>query len=59
VFVGLEARYRFGALLMKLGRREAAMEMFDEVLKLGKRFASPIEEEERWVSATRQALRTA
>ena len=59
VFVGLEARFRYGSLLMRLGRRDAATQIFDELLKLARRFASPIEEEERWVSATRQALRAA
>ncbi len=58
-FVGLEARYRYADLLMRLGKSEAAMEMFDEVLKHAKRFASSIEEEERWVSAAKQAIRGA
>lgn len=58
-FVGLEARYRFGKLLMKQGKREAAMEMFNEILQLARRFASPIEEEERWVAAAKQAVRGA
>ena len=58
-FVGLEARYRFGTLLMSQGRREAAMEMFDDILRLARRFASPIEEEERWVAAAKQAVRGA
>jgi hypothetical protein len=56
VFVGLEARYRYGALLARLGRGEAATEMFNEVLKHAKRFESSIEEEERWASAARQAI---
>jgi Uncharacterized protein conserved in bacteria containing a divergent form of TPR repeats len=59
VFVGLEARYRYGELLLKLGKREAAMENFNEVLKASKRCASPIEEEERWAIAARQAVRAA
>jgi hypothetical protein len=58
-FVGLEARYRYADLLMRLGKNEVAMEMFNEVLKHAKRFASSIEEEERWVSAARQAIRGA
>jgi hypothetical protein len=58
-FVGLEARYRYGSLLLELGRREAAMEMFDDVLRAAKRFASPIEEEERWAVAAKQAVRAA
>ena len=55
-FVGLEARYRYGRLLLRLGRHEAAMEMFNEVVKHAKRFASSIEEEEQWAQAARQAI---
>lgn len=56
VFVGLEARYRYGSLLLRLGKQEAAMEMFNEVVKHAKRFTSSIEEEERWAAAARQAI---
>jgi hypothetical protein len=56
VFVGLEARYRYGSLLLRLGKNEAALEMFNEVVKHAKRFASSIEEEERWASAAKQAI---
>jgi hypothetical protein len=56
VFVGLEARYRYGSLLLRLGKQEAAMEMFNEVIKHAKRFTSSIEEEERWASAAKQAI---
>jgi hypothetical protein len=55
-FVGLEARYRYGRLLLRLGKQDAAMEMFSEVVKHAKRFASSIEEEERWASAAKQAI---
>lgn len=56
VFVGLEARYRYGRLLLRLGRQEAAMEMFNEVLKRAKRFASSLEDEEQWAAAAREAI---
>jgi hypothetical protein len=56
VFVGLEARYRYGRFLLKLGNHEAAMQVFNEVVKHAKRFTSSIEEEERWASAARQAI---
>lgn len=56
VFVGLEARYRYGELLLRLGKQEAAMEMFNEVLRHAKRFTSAVEDEERWASAAKQAL---
>ena len=55
-FVGLEARYRYGRFLLRLGRDEAAMQMFDEVMKHAKRFASSIDEEQQWVSAAREAI---
>jgi len=56
-FVGLEARYRYGRLLLRLGRHEAAMEVMNDVLKHARRFASSIEEEEQWVEAAREAIR--
>lgn len=56
IFVGLEARYRYGELLMRLGQTEAASQMFDEVLKHAKRFASSIDDERRWVAAAKQAI---
>jgi hypothetical protein len=55
-FVGLEARYRYGQLLMRQGRHDAALEMFDDILKQAKRFAPSVEEEERWADAARQAI---
>lgn len=58
-FVGLEAKYRYGELLAKLGEREAAIEVFNDVLKAAGRYASPIEEEERWATAAKQAVKAA
>jgi hypothetical protein len=55
-FVGLEARYRYGMMLARLGRTDAAMQMFNELLRHAKRFESTMEEEERWVDAARQAI---
>jgi len=55
-FVGLEARYRYGRLLMRQGKHDAALEMFNDILKQAKRFASSIEEEERWADAAREAI---
>ena len=55
-FVGLEARYRYGRLLLRLGKNEAAMETFNDVLKHAKRFASSIEAEEQWLQAARHAI---
>lgn len=56
VFVGLEAKYRYGRLLSRLGRHEAALDMFNDVLKHARRAASPVEEEEQWALAARQAI---
>lgn len=56
VFVGLEARFRYGSFLLRLGRHEAAMEIFNDVVKHAKRYASPIEEEARWASAAKHAI---
>ncbi|HET9577862.1 MAG TPA: tetratricopeptide repeat protein [Usitatibacter sp.] len=58
-FMGLEARYRFGMLLMKQGEREAAVDTFNGIVDLGRSFAPSLEEEQRWVAAARQALRAA
>jgi hypothetical protein len=56
IFVGLEARYRYGNLLLRLGKQEAAAEMFNEVVKHSKRFTSSVEEEEQWASAAKRAI---
>jgi hypothetical protein len=55
-FVGLEARYRYGAFLTRLGQHEAASHMFNEVIKHSKRFASSVEDEQQWASAARHAI---
>jgi hypothetical protein len=55
-FVGLEARYRYARLLQRLGKNEAAMELFNQVVKQAKRHGSAIEEEERWAEAAREAI---
>jgi hypothetical protein len=58
VFVGLEARYRYGEMLARLGQHEAASHMFNEVISHSKRFASSLEDEQRWANAARQAIGT-
>ena len=57
-FVGLEARYRYGAFLARLGQHEAASHMFNEVIKHSQRFASSVEDEQRWAAAAREAIGT-
>ena len=56
VYVGLEARCRYGMFLTRIGHNEAAGHMFKEVLRHSKRFASSVEDEQRWVSAAREAV---
>lgn len=55
-FVGLEARYRYGDLLLRLEHREAASQVFDDLLQHARRFGSTIEAERAWVTAARQAI---
>ena len=55
-FVRLEARYRYGDFLKRIGQHEAASHMFDEVINHAKRFALSVEDEQQWVSAARQAI---
>jgi hypothetical protein len=55
-FVGLEARYRYARLLQKLGKNEAAIELFNQVVRQAQRHGSTIEEEERWAEAARGAI---
>lgn len=57
-YTGLEARYRYGAFLARLGQNEAAGQVFNEIIKHSKRFASSVEDEEQWASAARQAIGT-
>ncbi|HKY01613.1 MAG TPA: tetratricopeptide repeat protein [Burkholderiales bacterium] len=56
MFVGLEARYRYGLCLSRLGQHEAASSMFNEVLAHAKRFASALDEEQQWASSAKRAL---
>ena len=58
VFVGLEARYRYADLMSRLGQHAAATEVFNEVIAHSKRFASSVEDEQQWVAAARQAIRS-
>lgn len=55
-FVGMEARYRYGELLSRLGQHEAANHVFDEILKLAKRKGPSIDEEREWVAAAKRAI---
>jgi len=56
VFVGLEARFRYGDMLAQLGQHEAASQVFNEVVKHAKRFSSSLEDEQQWANAARRAI---
>ncbi len=56
VFVGLEARFRYGELLLRLGQHEAASHMFNDILKQAKRTAPALDDEQQWVAAARKAI---
>ncbi len=55
-FVGMEARYRYGELLLKLGQHEAANHIFNEILAHAKRTSAILDEEQQWVAAARRAV---
>jgi hypothetical protein len=55
-FVGLEARLRYGLLLERLGRVDAARAVFEEAVAAATRNASPIESETRWAKLARERL---
>ncbi len=56
VFTGLEARYRYGVLLLRLGKQAAALDTFNEVVRHAGRFASSLEAEQQWVDAARERI---
>jgi len=56
IFTGLEARFRYGSLLLDLGQHEAAIHVFNEILARGKRYASPVEDERQWIDGARRAI---
>lgn len=56
IFVGLEARYRYGACLVRMGQHEVAGQVFNDLIKHAARFASSVEDEQQWAIAARQAI---
>jgi hypothetical protein len=56
VFVGMEARYRYGELLLRLNQHEAAGHMFNEILTRSKRSSTLVDDEQEWVDAARKAV---
>jgi len=55
-FVGLEARLRYGLLLERLGRADAARVVFEEAVALAKRNPAPMETEARWAKLAHERL---
>src|SRR6266404_2160993 len=51
-----EAIKLYESLLMRLGKSEAAMQMFNEVVTHARRYSSGMETEEQWAEAAREAI---
>lgn len=56
VFVGQEARFRYGQLLLQQQQHEAANHVFNEILKNAKRSSVAVDDEQEWVDAARRAI---
>lgn len=56
VFVGLEARYRQGALLARLGHETQARHVFNELVDHSRRHRIALDSERRWIDAAMRAL---
>jgi hypothetical protein len=55
-YVGLEARFRFGTLLAKMGQQTAAITVFEEIVKQAKKNPPTNEDEEFWLAGAKKAL---
>jgi len=56
VYVGLEARYRYGEYLADLEQHEAALQTFNDLIAHAKRFGCSLEDEQEWLTAARRAI---
>jgi hypothetical protein len=56
VYVGLEARCRYGMLLKQLGLRAQANRVFQEMLEYARRFRVNLDTERPWLDAARRQL---
>jgi len=54
VYVGLEARCRYGMLLKQLGFTTQATHVFQEVLEYARRFRINLDTERPWIDAARR-----
>ena len=55
VFVGLEARFRYGSFLSRINQQESALQVFNEIFKNAKRYSSSLEDAQYWANSARQA----
>ena len=53
---GSGGRYRYGSSRARGGKHDAAMEVFNDVVKSAKRFSASLEEEERGAPAAKRAI---
>lgn len=56
VYVGLEARYRQGALLARLGHETQAKSVFGELLDHARRHRIALDSERHWVDAAKRSM---
>lgn len=56
IFVGLEAKCRYGLLLKKLGFHKQANHIFSEVLSYARRFNIRLDAEQVWIETARRSL---
>jgi hypothetical protein len=56
VYVGLEAKFRYGGLLAKMGQCAAATTVYEELVKQAKQHPPTTEDEEHWLAAAKRAI---
>lgn len=56
VFVGLEARYRYAALLSRLGHHQQSLAAYRALIDHARRHSVSLEAERRWVESARRAV---
>jgi hypothetical protein len=56
IYVGLEARVRYGLLLKKLGHLKQANSVFEDLLTHARRFNVSLEQERKWIELARQSI---
>ena len=56
VYVGLEARYRYGRYLDDLAQHEAALQTYNDLIAHAKRFGCSLEDEQQWLASAKRAI---